>query len=389
MRLAIFSLITLALQVPGPSTPASFVDAAFDGDPVGLSTGLYSRSDDDINVPGTPLTLTRTYRTRDDGKRPFGIGTSHSYHLYLFGDAENFQWADLILEDGGRIHFRRISPGRTRDDALFEHTESPTEFYGSQLQWNGNGWNIDLRDRGRYTFSVINPSGKDQCRQTSRRDADGTELQFEYDAAGDLTRIRSAGGWITLAYDASHRIVRASSSSGVSVKYEYDEAGHLTRVATSGGRIQEYAYGSHHEVRSIREPDRLIENTYDAALRCVKQVITFGWRGEPPRPDPDVYTFSYRLNVGGKIVETKVIEPDSTVRIATFNVNGYLVTDTTDPTGPRFTQVIYARDDVTNLAPRVTVRCMVAGQMVEAFALVGQYEHPDTVRGQLLARTCQ
>lgn len=183
--------------------------------------------------------------------------------------------------------------------------------------------------------------------------------------------------------------IQYAPRTGATIQYAYDAGGRLVRVATSEGRLQEYTYGQRNEVRSIREPDRLIENIYDADLRCVKQVITFAARGETPRQKPDVFTFAYRLNPQGKIGETKVVQPDGTVRITTFNANGYLVSDTTDRGGPRFTEVVYARDERTNLAPRVTVRCAVRGQIVEAFAPVGEHEHPDTVRGKLIARTCR
>lgn len=389
VRTALLLPLVLLLQSPPSHTVSPTLGAAFDGDPVSLSTGLYTRSDDDLRVAGTPLLLTRTYRTRDDGKRPFGIGTSHSYHLYLVGDGKTFQWADLILEDGGRIHFRRLTPGQGHDDAVFEHTESPTEFYGSQLQWNGEGWNIDLRDGSRYTFAGCNPRSADLCHLLRRRDADGTDLQFDYDAAGNLARIRDGGAWIALTYDASQRIIQGTASSGAAVKYEYDRDGHLIRVRTSRGRLQEYTYGAHHEVLTIREPDRLIENTYDSSVRCIRQVITYGRRDEPPRPNPDVFTFAYRVGAAGKIVETRTTKPDGTLRVSTFNVNGYLVTDTMDPGGKGFTEVIYARDDRTNLAPRVTVRCAVGGAIVETTASVGADEHPDDVREALIGRTCR
>jgi hypothetical protein len=73
--------------------------------------------------------------------------------------------------------------------------------------------------------------------------------------------------------------------------------------------------------------------------------------------------------------------PQRTLRISTFSVNGYLVTDTMDPGVAGFTEVVYARDDRTNLAPRVAVRCNVGEHIVEAAASVGQFEHPDDVRG--------
>jgi YD repeat-containing protein len=388
MRTIGVSLLALALQAGGQPAARPLADDPFDGDPVSLSTGLYWRSDDDISIDG--VTLTRTYRTRDDGVRPFGIGVSHSFNIYLVGDSKTFQWADLILADGGRIHYRRVTKGQTKVDATFEHTGSPTEFYGSLLQWNGGGWTIDLRDGGRYAFGACTPGGKDVCHLLAKLERDGAETRLGYDnETGDLQTITAGEGrWIALSYDASHRITAARASTGERVEYRYDQGSHLTGVTTSNGRTQEYTYGPHNEVLTIREPDRQIVNSYDAALRCVKQVITRAPRGGPPRGEPEVYEFSYRVNTQNKIVETKTVQPTGVVRIATFNTNGYLVTDTSDPNGPAFQQVIYARDENTNLSPRVTVRCAVRGQILEAFADVSQFEHPDNVRGQLIARTC-
>src|SRR5215216_5144507 len=128
MRVAIISLFASGLAFQYSSAPPSIRTDVFDGDPVSLSTGLYVRTDDDLSVDDGSIALTRTYRTRDDRQRPFGIGVSHSYNLYLVGDGQTFQWADLVLEDGGRIHFRRTAPGHTLTNAVYEHRESPTEF---------------------------------------------------------------------------------------------------------------------------------------------------------------------------------------------------------------------------------------------------------------------
>jgi YD repeat-containing protein len=389
MPIVIFGLFVLSL--PLGEHLAQLVDDVFDGDPVSLSTGLYLRSDDDLTIEGAPVTLTRTYRTRDDVMRPFGIGASHSYNLYLIGDGQAFQWAELIMADGGRIRYRRVTTGRTHNNATFEHTESPTEFYGSLLEWNGGGWNIDLRDGTRYSFGACAPRTKEVCHLLAISNRAGNETRLQYDPATDDLKIIQAdeGRWIALSYDSSHRIIGARTSTEAAVTYEYDGQGRLARTTRSDGRIQEYAYGSRHEMRTIREPDRGIVNTYDADLRCVKQVITHGARGQSTTGRTEVYEFSYRINAQGKIIETKTVQPTGTVRIATFNANGYLVTDTSDAGGPTFTEVVYARDDKTNLAPRVTVRCAKGGQIVEAFSPVGEFDHPDDVRGRLIASTCR
>src|SRR5882724_8121789 len=82
------------------------------GDPIDLFTGLHSRESDDIVLDGSPpIRLRRSYRNGDPVSRAFGIGTSHSYNLFLFSDSASLAYVDLILEDGARIHYVRTSPG--------------------------------------------------------------------------------------------------------------------------------------------------------------------------------------------------------------------------------------------------------------------------------------
>src|SRR5207248_328275 len=79
---------------------------------IDTGTGLYVREDEDLVLSGAPsFVLRRTYRTRDSRSRAFGIGASHTGEWFLVGDSETFQWADLVLEDGGRIHYERTSKG--------------------------------------------------------------------------------------------------------------------------------------------------------------------------------------------------------------------------------------------------------------------------------------
>jgi hypothetical protein len=103
-----------------------------------------------------PLVLTRTYRTGDDGSRPFGIGATHPYAMFLWS-ANQYQEADLILPNGKRIHYVRTSAGTGWTDAAFEHTSSPTQFFKSTLVWNGNGWDLRLKDGTVYVFGENAP----------------------------------------------------------------------------------------------------------------------------------------------------------------------------------------------------------------------------------------
>jgi hypothetical protein len=116
------------------------------GDPVDLATGLFVLEKTDLFLPDVlPLSLHRMYRPADPATRPFGIGATHDYAMFLWS-AQQFQEVDLVLPDGGRVHYVRISPGTDYVTAEFEHTSSPTRFYKSRIKWNGMGWDLTLRD---------------------------------------------------------------------------------------------------------------------------------------------------------------------------------------------------------------------------------------------------
>ncbi|PYR97132.1 MAG: hypothetical protein DMG12_24820, partial [Acidobacteria bacterium] len=113
------------------------------GDPVDLATGLFVYEKTDLVLPDlVPLALTRTYRQDDNRSRAFGIGTTHNYDIFLTGAIGNYTYQELVLADGGRVRFDRISPGTSWGDAVYQSISSPGEFYGAKIVWNGNGWTL-------------------------------------------------------------------------------------------------------------------------------------------------------------------------------------------------------------------------------------------------------
>jgi hypothetical protein len=123
-----------------------------------LSTGGYMREDDDLVVTTPfPIVLRRTYNSFDGQSRQFGIGTTHLGEWWIYGDDDlRTLWGDLILPTGGRIHFVRISPGSTYEDAVLRHDTTPTEFNGALLRWNGSLWEMRLRDGSVASFTHCN-----------------------------------------------------------------------------------------------------------------------------------------------------------------------------------------------------------------------------------------
>jgi hypothetical protein len=142
-------------------------------DPVNLSTGLFTYEKTDLFVPDViPLTLTRTYRPNDSWSRPFGIGTSDPYEMFVGGDGHSFgitTYVDLILHDGSRIHFSGVGAGPSYTSYL--SSSAGTQWYGAVISGtpqNPNGypltgsWFIQTRDGTVYSFptsdGLINPA---------------------------------------------------------------------------------------------------------------------------------------------------------------------------------------------------------------------------------------
>src|SRR5438093_11150782 len=125
------------------------------GDPVNLATGLFVLRKTDLSVPDgiMPINLTRTYRPGDTRSRGFGIGASHSYDFFIVGDKNPYTYIDLILQDGGRVHYSRISEGTSFGDAVYEHTSTQTRFYKTRISWNGGVWDLKYNDGTHYKFS--------------------------------------------------------------------------------------------------------------------------------------------------------------------------------------------------------------------------------------------
>jgi len=196
-----------------------------DGEPVNLTTGLFTLEQTDVALPDVlPIAITRSYRTRDPEIRPFGRGMTHPYAMFLWS-AHEFTEADLILPDGGRIHYVRTSAGTSNTDAVFEHVErpnpppgeqptsaTPTAFYRSVMRWNGRGWDIRLKDGTVYVFGETAP-----LQAIRDRYGNTITITHQYDQTGPITRVTSPHGrWFEFSYTriASRRSKTTSGGPG-------------------------------------------------------------------------------------------------------------------------------------------------------------------------------
>jgi RHS repeat-associated protein len=336
---------------PNPCNPASEC-----GDPVDTATGLYVYSKTDFSIPDSlPIDLTRTYRQRDSTARPFGIGASHSYEMFLVGTTWPYTFIDLILPDGGRVHYDRVSPGTNYSDAVYEHTGSPSDFYKSRIRWVG-GWELKLENGTVYLFpdseSAIVPR---QTALTGMRDRNGNSLTLTRNTEGDLTRITTPNGrWLEFTYDTSHRITKAKDNIAREINYGYDTGGRLSQVTELNLGTTKYTYDTSNRMLTVEDPRGIVyvTNQYDANSRVIKQTMADDTPGDPN--DNPTHQYSYVLDGSGKVTQSDYTDQRGIVRRTTFNASGYVTAVTYGLGTPEQATITYERQAGTNMLASVT-----------------------------------
>jgi len=290
-----------------------------------------------------PITFNRIYNASDTTSRSFGIGSTLSYDINLYS-TNQYQVASLYLPGFGPINYVRTSPGTGFSDAVFQATTTPTMFYKSTIAWNGNGWNLVLKDGTTYVFGENAPL-------QSIRDAYGNRITLfrSQGKTGNITTILSTSGrWMRLTYDSSNRITQAQDNSGRKVLYGYDASGRLQTVTDSNGGVTTYGYDSYNRMTTITDARNLLylTNHYDANGRISQQ----------DQVNTSLhYFFSYTLDSNGKVTKTDVTDPRSIRREVTFNSDGFSVIDEANVGGgstQELTQI--SRQSGTNFVTSIT-----------------------------------
>ena len=304
---------------------------------VDLSMGLYIREDDDLVVPAPfPLILRRTYESGDDMARPFGLGATHPGEWWLYGNGDpRIPVADLILANGGRVHFERVSPGYTQADAVLTHT-GPDPFDGASLRWDGTRWVMSFRDGGGAAFADCPPN---DCSVLERWDADGHRATYHRDAAGRLLEMRSGTARIWFHYDEQRRVIGVDDTLGRHVDYTYDDRSRLVRADWSDGVVRRYAYNERNQLIGVTEPGRMVSNQFDDAGRVVAHVANFG---------PSVPRYELEITYVGKgraIAETHVTRNDGSRSVYRFDEQHHSLSESHEPppTSRRVTRAATSR----------------------------------------------
>lgn len=321
---------------------------------IDLSTGLYVRVDEDLVLPGAPLLVVRrTYLSGYRRSTQFGIGTTHDGEWYLIGDGERFQWAELILATGSRVRFERVSSGTSILNARYEYRRGASEWRGATLAWAWVGWLVRRADGSSIMFRSCDRKTFEVCSIVQSIDPEGRSIHYRRDASGRLLKMESdPGRWIAFDYDAESRVTRAYDQAGREVRYAYDKLGRLVRVEGTEGRLHLYSYTARDELATIIDPGTTIENSYDDAGRCFKQVNRY-----PDDPDPFIFEFSYRT-LGSMILQTDTKRSDGTWTRYTFGKDRSTMSEAWGKDNRERVSIAYDRDPSSNDITHMTVTCL-------------------------------
>ena len=289
--------------------------------------GNFSLSFDDMVVPvsGIPITVTRTYDSRNKEKGDFGIGWTLSmkdvklsessepfknwdervsgvgfpkYYLvetkphivtitYPNGKTDEFETvlnpnvrSLLSFIDSGipvLVSYKPKKGTYSKLEALsdnqcyvFDEGDGEIALYSqsSLLQYNPDRYKLTTQDG---TVYIINQyTGLE-----SIIDINGNTVTFNKDGV-----IHSLGKSIAFDRDSEGRISAIIDPMGNKVKYEYDYYGDLISVTNQEGHITRFAYNSNHGLVDIIDPRgvRVNRNEYDDNGRLIAHVDADGNR---------------------------------------------------------------------------------------------------------------
>ncbi|MEV6598723.1 RHS repeat-associated core domain-containing protein [Actinoplanes sp. NPDC051346] len=319
--------------VPGMNPPlrAPVANGTRVADPVDPATGLLVDDAVDLTVEDLmPIQVKRTYQQGDTDVRAFGVGMNFDYGIFPWSPGVignfDFQQFDLVQPDGSKIHYHRTSPGKDYAGAIFAADPTPTQYDGSTVAWNGDGWDVTLRDG---TVIVLGDEAPIQAIRdkfgnttTITRATAGPGTDGKVRLNGAITQITSPSGrWVKFAYDSGNppRISSVEDNIGRKVSYEYDATGHLRKVTNPDLGVTEYGWDAAGRLKTIKDPraTEYLLNEYDDAGRVKSQKAA----------DGGMTTFDY-VAANGVITETRMTDGRGHVRRFTFNDKGSVLTDT-------------------------------------------------------------
>ena len=287
-----------------------------------LKVGNFTITLQDLSIPvaGIPITINRTYDSRDKASHDFGYGWSIDIQTtkvkenrilgsgwaqlstggwlptyYLQPDGEHY--VSITLPDG-RVEEFNFTPTPSSQQLVplssttAAFTARPGTFstlvpLGSTDLWIMGGvgavelldWDTLMPyDPNEYQLTTVDGTVY-IINQTAGiktvTDPNGNTLTF---TANGITH--SSGKGVTFTRDGEGRITQITDPSGNTITYKYDARGDLVSVTDQEGNKTTYTYNSTHGLLDIKDPRgiRPARNIYDDEGRLIAHIDAYGNR---------------------------------------------------------------------------------------------------------------
>jgi RHS repeat-associated protein len=322
--------------------------------------GNFTLSFQDLSVPmaGMPITVNRTYDSRDKRVGDFGVGwrldiqtlrlnTNRVLGTAWTGTRSGGLFPNYCVTHGTEQHKVSITLGDGTAEE-FDMATNPscqqiipitfadvvfTPRAGTRgtlraldaagvLVSGGFPGPIDLLDDGTFeyynpqVFEYTTPEGtvyviNKTSGVQSARDRYGNTLTFNANGI-----IHSAGASVTFTRDGQGRITRITDPGGNFINYTYDGNGDLASHVDPLGNTTRFFYNLSHGLIEVRDPRGLrpLRNEYDDAGRLIKHVDAFG----------NEIVYSTDVNTRQQLVTDRLGNPT----LHEYDVNGNVVRTT-------------------------------------------------------------
>lgn len=284
-----------------------YLDGEVDEIEIDLRIGTVITRTTDLFIPGAiPLAVTRCYRSWENTDRSFGRNATLAWDIYPTGSRQPYTYVDVNTCDGNQLHFQRISKGTSYADAVYQHRATATPFLDSRFSWNGDGWNLKLRDGSLFRFPESYHAKKPVDGAVIQyRDAQGQSVKIERNERRTLKRITSPDGRsINFEHDLADRIYQAEDDRKRKVSYLYDHGGRLAEVRGLHA-VRRYKYESTYLMKVEENEQWLVEFSYNQQGRIEDLKL----------PDGRLYKFQYEYDRTDtkRVVRSVLTAPDGAI----------------------------------------------------------------------------
>jgi RHS repeat-associated protein len=279
------------------------------GNPSQHTTSYAYDADGELTGETDPLGHATSYSYDGNGNRTT-IADAKGHTTHLIYDADN-EPIEVIRPDGSILKTTWDTAGNmtAQIDAAGQATTYAYDPIGrvvSRTEPNGHTTSYGYDPAGNRT-SVTNPEGEVTSYEY---DADNELISIfysagqtppvfeEYDASGNRVRLTDGTGTSTFTYDSFNRMTSATDGAGATVEYEYDLAGQLTKLTYPNGQSVTRAFDPAGNLTAVSDwLGHTTHFSYDADLNLSKEAYGNGVTARIAYDDADQPT-SIATSVG-------------------------------------------------------------------------------------------